>query len=59
MDVHVPRAITVALRMQSIYILTAQEDGAAMLDDDQLLDRALNSAACWCPRTRTCCAKEC
>jgi hypothetical protein len=40
MDVHVPRAITVALRMQSIDVLTAQEDGAAMQDDDQLLDRA-------------------
>ncbi len=40
MDVHVPRAITVALHMQSIDVLTAQEDGAAMLDDDQLLDRA-------------------
>ena len=39
MDVHVPRAVTVALRLRSIAVLTAQEDNAAMLDDDLLLQR--------------------
>ena len=40
MDVHVPRAITVALRLRSIDVLTAQEDGAAEFDDGLLLERA-------------------
>lgn len=40
MDVHVPRAVTTALRLRSIDVLTAQEDGAAGLDDSRLLDRA-------------------
>jgi predicted nuclease of predicted toxin-antitoxin system len=40
MDVHVRRAVTVALRLRAIDVLTAQEDGAAELDDDRLLDRA-------------------
>ena len=40
MDVHVPRAVTTALRLQSIDVLTAQEDGAAQWDDDRLLERA-------------------
>ena len=40
MDVHVRRAVTVALRPRSIDVLTAQEDGAAQLDDGLLLQRA-------------------
>jgi hypothetical protein len=40
MDVHVRRAVTTALRLRSINVLTAQEDGAAELDDDCLLQRA-------------------
>ena len=40
MDVHVPRAVTIALRLRSIDVLTAQEDGAAQLGDDLLLRRA-------------------
>jgi hypothetical protein len=40
MDVHVRRAVTTALRLRSINVLTAQEDGAAELDDDRLLQRA-------------------
>ncbi|HTG18300.1 MAG TPA: DUF5615 family PIN-like protein [Blastocatellia bacterium] len=40
MDVHVPSAITAGLRLRGIDVLTAQEDGAAELDDSQLLDRA-------------------
>lgn len=40
MDVHIRRAVTSALRLRSIDVLTAQEDGAAELNDDRLLDRA-------------------
>lgn len=40
MDVHVPRAVTTALRLRSIDVVTAQEDGAAQFDDDRLLQRA-------------------
>lgn len=40
MDVHVPRAITTALRLRKIDVLTAQEDGMAELDDERLLRRA-------------------
>jgi predicted nuclease of predicted toxin-antitoxin system len=40
MDVHVPRAVTIALRLRSIDVLTAHEDGAAELDDRELLERA-------------------
>jgi len=40
MDVHIPRAVTEALRVRSIDVLTAQDDGAAELDDSSLLQRA-------------------
>ena len=40
MDVHVPPAVTTALRLRSVDVSTAQEDGAAQLDDDRLLQRA-------------------
>jgi hypothetical protein len=40
MDVHIPRAITVGLRLRGVDVLTAQEDGAARLPDSALLDRA-------------------
>jgi hypothetical protein len=40
MDVHVRRAITSALRLRGVDVLTAQEDGATRLPDDRLLDRA-------------------
>ena len=40
MDVHVPRAVTVALRLRSVDVMTAQDDGAAEFDDDRLLQRA-------------------
>jgi len=42
MDVHVRRAVTLALRIRSVDVLTAQEDGAAELDDAELLERATN-----------------
>jgi hypothetical protein len=40
MDHHVPRAITVGLRLRGVDVLTAYEDGANELDDPALLDRA-------------------
>jgi hypothetical protein len=40
LDVHIRRAVTSALRLRSVNVLTAQEDGAAELDDDRLLRRA-------------------
>ena len=40
MDVHVHRAVTTALRLRSIDVLTAQEDGSAELADDVLFERA-------------------
>lgn len=41
MDHHVPKAITVGLRLRGVDVLTAHEDGADKLDDDLLLKRAL------------------
>ena len=40
MDVHVPRAVTTALRLRGVDVLTAQQDRCDRLDDDQLLLRA-------------------
>jgi hypothetical protein len=40
MDVHVPYAMTFELRLRGVNVLTAQEDGAGMLADAELLDRA-------------------
>jgi len=40
MDVHIPKAITVQLRLSGVDVLTAQEDGRAEVDDAILLDRA-------------------
>jgi hypothetical protein len=40
MDVHVPRAVTTGLRLRAIDVLTAQEDGAAQLNEGRLLQRA-------------------
>jgi uncharacterized protein with PIN domain len=40
MDVHVPYAVTVALRLRGVDVLTAQEDGAGRFTDAELLDRA-------------------
>ena len=39
-DVHVPLAITRALRRKGFDVLTAQQDGTTTLADDLLLDRA-------------------
>jgi predicted nuclease of predicted toxin-antitoxin system len=40
MDVHVPRAVAVALRLRGVTVLTAQDDGAGQFTDAALLDRA-------------------
>ena len=40
MNQHVPKAITVGLRLRGIDALTAYEDGASELEDSALLDRA-------------------
>jgi hypothetical protein len=40
MDTHIPKAITVGLRLRDVDIITAQEDNAANLSDSELLNRA-------------------
>lgn len=40
MDHHVPKAITVGLRLREIDVITAYEDGTDQLDDNLLLKRA-------------------
>ena len=40
MNQHVPRAITVGLRLREVDVITAYEDGASDMDDPELLDRA-------------------
>lgn len=40
MDQHVPRPITVGLRLRGVDVLTAYEDGNSHLEDPDLLDRA-------------------
>jgi hypothetical protein len=40
MDHHVPRPIASGLRLRGVDVLTAAEDGAALLADPDLLDRA-------------------
>ena len=40
MDAHIPRAITLGLRLRRVDVLTAQEDHAAGLPDPELMERA-------------------
>jgi hypothetical protein len=40
MDHHIPRAITIGLRLRDVDVVTAYEDGTNELDDPSLLDRA-------------------
>ena len=40
MNQHVPRAITLGLRLRDVDVLTAHEDGASQMEDPALLDRA-------------------
>jgi hypothetical protein len=44
MDVHVRRAVVIALRLRPVDVLTAQEDGSEELEDDRLLQRATELA---------------
>jgi hypothetical protein len=44
MDVHIPKAITIGLRLRGVDVLTAQEDGTITLSDADLLNRATNLA---------------
>ena len=41
MDEHVPKAITIGLRLRGIDVLTVQEDNFMSKPDPELLDRAL------------------
>lgn len=40
MDVHVPYAISLGLRLRDVDVLTAQEDATTEMSDADLLDRA-------------------
>jgi len=40
MDVHVKLTVTNGLRLRGVDVLTAQEDGRAVLPDEKLLERA-------------------
>ena len=40
MDAHIPKAVTVQLRLAGVDVVTAQEDYHADVDDDDLMDRA-------------------
>ncbi len=40
MDEHIPKAITLGLRMRGVDVLTAQEDGKEGNSDSELLGRA-------------------
>jgi hypothetical protein len=40
MDEHVPRPITLGLRVRGVDVLTTQEDARAGTPDNKLLDRA-------------------
>jgi len=40
MDHHVPRAVTIGLRLRQVDVLTAYEDGMSEAEDPALLDRA-------------------
>ena len=41
MDEHVPRSITIGLRLRGIDVLTVQEDNLSGKSDSELLDRAV------------------
>ena len=40
MNQHVPRAITLGLRLRGVDVITANEDDASDMDDPELLDQA-------------------
>ena len=55
MDHHVPRAITLGLRLREADVITAYEDGTSELDDAGVLDRAGELGGC-CSRGMTTCS---
>ena len=40
MDVHVPRPVTIGLRLRGVDVMTAQDDGSERTADPDLLERA-------------------
>jgi predicted nuclease of predicted toxin-antitoxin system len=44
MDVHIPSAITRALRRRGVMVVTAQDDNATEFADSKILDRATDQA---------------
>jgi hypothetical protein len=40
MDHHVPRAVTLGLRLRKADVITAHEDRTSEIDDAEILDRA-------------------
>ena len=40
LDVHIPKAIPIGLRLRQVDVLSAQEDNAMLLSDPELFDRA-------------------
>ncbi len=57
MDVHIRRAVVISLRLRSIDVPTAQEDGSAELDEDRLLGRATELGRVLVRKTTIYCAK--
>ena len=47
MDVHIPKAITIGLRLRNVDVITAQEDSANTLSDSELLDHATCGKCVW------------
>ena len=58
MDVHVRRAVTEGLRLRSVDVLTAQEDGTTLLEDSELLNRATALGRVLFTQDKTFLAKE-
>ena|GEM_PF-3737316 len=50
MDAHIPRVVAVGLRMRSVDVLTAQEDGADRLSDLSFWIGQPNSIECSLPQ---------
>lgn len=40
MDAHIPKAITIGLRLRGVDVITAQEDNADAFSDPELMERA-------------------
>jgi hypothetical protein len=58
MDVHIRQAVTDGLRRRGVDVLTAQEDNAARLSDDELLDRAMALGRVLFSQDETCFVKR-